>query len=258
MDYEDDIDKMNDTEENPEKGESIEDKFSKYPLMRNPRFKPVKEIIPFTPPEEVKLYRYNIKKPFKSFKRISVRSNEHMYSKTAAIDDVNGKLKEKASSLGANAVIRVVYNQSIFSSFRGMKGTGQAVYIEDLENIEKTFPTGSGLSIFLGISWLFLGLLGYNDYHQFYISFGLILILEGVFIRLDYINKTYFLVFLSIIFLNGLMWGRYNFGNGIQLYNPVFYFNTGIFAVIIIAFVYLYKNRKNDPNRLWKDQWGFK
>jgi len=250
------IDKINDKiGDKPEKDKNIEDKFSKYPIMKSDKFKPFKEPIPFTPPEEVKLYPYNIKNLFKSFRKITVRSDKSLES-TAAKDDVNEKLREKASNVGANAVIRVRYEQGIFTLFRGIRGVGQAVYIKDLENVEKTHPPGSGLLLFLGVVWLILGLMGYNDYHQFYIPIGLIMIIYGFFTLRGYTNKTFFLALLSIIIIYGLQLLLYILKNGIQLSNFEFYFGTGFFVLLLISFVYSYRLRKNDPNLSWRDEWG--
>lgn len=247
-DYEVDIDKTD------EKIENTEDKFSKYPLMKNNKFKPFKKTIPFTPPEEVKIYHYTIKKPFKLFKRISVRSDKSLQSKTTAIDDVNEKLKEKASNLGANAVINVVYKQGIFALFRGVRGYGRAVFIEDLENVEKTYPPGTNFLLILGFFWVMMGLLGFNDHNQFYLPLGITMVIYGVFTRLGYTNKTFFAMFLSIIILCVFQLLLYILKNGIHLYNFEFYFGAGFLAMLVISFVYSYKHRKNDPNLSWKDK----
>lgn len=243
MDYECEGDKIN--------GKSN----SKSPVGRRGRGKTSKEPILFTPPEEIGLYHYNIKKPFKSFRKIYAHSDKSLES-IAAIDDVNEKLKEKASDLGANAVIRVGYEQGILTLFRGIRGIGQAVYIKDLENVEKTNPQGTAFYMIMGFFWVIIGLFGFNDYHQFLLPIGISMIIYGVFNRLGYINKTFFLAFLGIIIVSGLILGKYILKNGIQLFNFDFYFSTGIFAMLLIFFIYSYTNRKNDPNISWKDEWG--
>jgi hypothetical protein len=209
---------------------------------------------PFTPPEGVKLYHYNIKKPFKSFRKIYVRSDKSL-GPNEAIEDVNKKLKEKASNLGANTVINVGYEQGILTLFRGIMGIGQAVYVEDLENVEKTHLPDTSIYIG-GLLWLYFGLQGY--YHHFSLPVGLLMILHGIFTRGGYINKTYFMIFFGILIFNGLILGGYVLKNGIQLYNLEFYWGIGFFAVILIAFVYSYKNRKNNLKLIWRDQWSFK
>jgi hypothetical protein len=252
------IDKINDKiGDKPEKDKNIEDKFSKYPIMKSDKFKPFKEPIPLTPPKEVKIYPYNIKNSFKSFGRISVRSDKSLESKTAAMDEIGNKLEEKASNLGANAVIMVRYQQGIFTLFRGIRGVGRAVYIEDLENVEKANPPSGYLLVF-GVLWVLLGLLGLNDYYQFYIPFGLFMIISGIFTRRGYINKTFFLALAGVITLLGLQLVRYILKNNIQLYNLEFYLGTAFFAILLIVFIYSYKRRKDDSNLEWRDNWGFK
>ncbi len=249
-------DKMIDkTDGNFEKDENVEDKILKPPVDRRNKIKTFKEAIPFTPPEEVKLYPYNIKNSFKTFKSIKVRSDDALKSKNEIIDDVNYKLKVKAFNLGANAVIGVRYEQGILTLFRGIKGVGRAVYIKDIANVEKKYPSGT-VPLLLGAMWVILGLVAEHDYQQFYIPIGLSMIIFGISYRQRYMNKTFFLAFSGIIIVNGLIWGKYVFKNGIQLFNLDFYFSTGIFAILLTVFVYSYKNRKNDPNLLWKDEWG--
>lgn len=53
------------------------------------------------------------------------------FSKTPTIEDVNLKLREEASRLGANAVINVIYKRGpIPSSWKGLTATGTAVRVE--------------------------------------------------------------------------------------------------------------------------------
>jgi len=116
MDYEGGSDKINDKNNGKFQKEGYtEDKILKSPVNGGGKFKTSKGAIPFTPPEDVKLYHYNIKKPFKSFKKIYARSDNSLES-DAAINDINEKLKEKASDLGANAIINVGYEKRNFDS----------------------------------------------------------------------------------------------------------------------------------------------
>ncbi len=246
---------MLDKTDNLKKDKNIEDKVLKAPVKQS-RIRTFEESIPFTSPEEIKLYHYNIKNPFKTFRRITVRSDKALGSETEAMDDVNEKLKERASNLGANAVIGVRYEKGIFTLFRGIRGIGQAVYIKDMENVEKKYPSGT-VPILLGAMWVILGLLGYHDYQQFYIPFGLAMIILGISTRQRYMNKIFFLAFSGIIILGGLIWAKYVLKNGIQMFNPDFYFSTGLFALIVIIFIYSFKNRKDDPNISWRNNWGF-
>ena len=249
------IDEMPDKTDNLNKDENTEDKVLETSVKKRNRIRTFKEAIPFTPPEEVKLYPYNIKNSFKTVGSIKVRSDDALKSKDETIDDVDYKLKVKASNLGANAVIGVRYEQGIFTLFRGIRGVGRAVYIKDIANVERKYPSGT-IYLVLGVWWVITGLIGSHDYQQFYIPFGLAMIIFGISTRQRYINKTFFLAFSGIIIVNGLIWGKYLLKNGIQIFNPDFYFSTSLFALIVIIFIYSFKKRKNDPNLSWKDEWG--
>ncbi len=243
MDHELDKDKINDN------GESENDKNNqnvlKYSVIEKEGHNVFKEAISFTPPEKVKLYHYNIKKPFKSFKKIYVSSDNSLES-TAAINDINEKLKEKASDLGANAIINVGYEQGILTLFRGIRGIGQAVYIKDLENIEKTYPAGNTFFMIYGFFWLIWGLLDFDNYYKlFFVPVGLSMVIYCVFARRDYITKTFLLAFLSIIVIGGLIWGKYILKNGIQLSSFGFYLGTGVFTVLVGTFLYSYLEKRS-------------
>jgi hypothetical protein len=230
----------------------IENKVLESPQrIKKARFQQFKETIPFTPAEEVKLYRYLIKKPYTSFKRISVRSDKSLSWKTAAIDDVNDKLKEKASNLGGNAVIRVGYDKGIFALFRGIRGYGTAVFIKDLENVEKKPASGWGFW-FLGVYGIYLGL-RYYYFGKILIPIGILYIIYGFFVKWGYKNKTYLLAFLAMIIASGLIWADHILKNGFQLYNYGSYVITGIFIGMLIVFLYEYHNRKNNPEMPWKE-----
>lgn len=246
MDYEGGRDKINDKNNNKFQKEGYaEDKILKSPVSGGDKYKASKEAIPFTPPEDVKLYHYNIKKPFKSFRKIYARSY-NSWESDAAINDINEKLKEKASNLGANAIINVSYEKGILTLFRGIRGIGQAVYIKDLENIEKTYPAGNTFLLIYGFFWLIWGLLDfYNYYKLFLVLIGLSMIIYCVFARHDYITKTFLLAFLSIIVIGGLMWGNYILKNGIQLSSFGFYLGTGVFTALLISFVYSYLKKRS-------------
>ena len=57
-----------------------------------------------------------------------------LFSKTPTIEDVNLKLKEQASKLGANAIVNVEYNRGIsMTSWKALTATGTAVIIESDE-----------------------------------------------------------------------------------------------------------------------------
>jgi len=77
-----------------------------------------------------------------SFRRIgpvsAKASKASIFSKSPTIEDVNFKLQEEASKLGANAIIEVEYDRGIsLTSYEVLKATGTAVFVE---SDEKTCP----------------------------------------------------------------------------------------------------------------------
>jgi uncharacterized protein YbjQ (UPF0145 family) len=54
-----------------------------------------------------------------------------LFSKPPTLEDINFKLQEKASQLGADAVIRVEYNQGMSrASYKALRASGVAVVLE--------------------------------------------------------------------------------------------------------------------------------
>ena len=49
------------------------------------------------------------------------------------MDDVNARLREEAIKLGANAILNTQYKRSSLTSWRGIKASGIAIYIEPNE-----------------------------------------------------------------------------------------------------------------------------
>jgi len=57
-----------------------------------------------------------------------------LFSKTPTLEDINFKLQEKASQLGANAVINVEYDRGMsLTSYKVLRATGVAVVLESDE-----------------------------------------------------------------------------------------------------------------------------
>lgn len=83
--------------------------------------------------DEIPIYSTNLNKPYVDFGKISVRADSSPFSKTATMYDVNARLKEEAIRLGANAIINTQYKRSSLTSWRGIKATGTAVYIQSDE-----------------------------------------------------------------------------------------------------------------------------
>ncbi|MDO9627387.1 MAG: HEAT repeat domain-containing protein [Methanobacteriaceae archaeon] len=209
---------------------------------------------PKTRPEDIKLYPFDIKNSYTRIKKITASSDDSIHSESAANEDINNKLKEEAANLGANAIIELVYEKGIFTLFRGVKGHGNAVFIKDLKSVERKQDSGLGLFA-LGIFFIMQGLVSFPYFPKFLVPIGIFVIINGIFTRLGYKNKTYFLTFLSLIIGFGAIGIFYILKNGFQFYTYDYY--LVFMFLLIIAFVYEYLKRKSNTNLPWKDQWGF-
>jgi len=209
---------------------------------------------PKTRPEDIKLYPFDIKNSYTRIKKITASSDDSIHSESAVNEDINNKLKEEAANLGANAIIELVYEKGIFTLFRGVKGHGNAVFIKDLKSVERKQDSGLGLFA-LGIFFIMQGLVSFPYFPKFLVPIGIFVIINGIFTRLGYKNKTYFLTFLSLIIGFGAIGIFYILKNGFQFYTYDYY--LVFMFLLIIAFVYEYLRRENNPKMLWKDQWGF-
>jgi hypothetical protein len=223
-----------------------------YP--RKPRFKRERDYLPFTPVQAVKIFNFNVKNDI-AFKRISATANPNL-SEDDTINEINDKLEVIASDLGGNAIIKVRYNKRIFNLFGRMKGNGSAVYIKDLNNVERIYP--SPLPAFLlGAGWIFVGLLNLWDKDVSYNSFfvlGMFFIFNGFFIKKGYKNKTYFLGIVIFIGLYCAWLMHYLLNNDFNVYSYVI---IGFFTVLILALFYDYYNKDKNQDMPWKDEWGF-
>ena len=77
---------------------------------------------------EIEIHAGDVDQPYRTVGKISAKVEaETLFPKTPTLEDINFKLQEKASQLGANAVIQVEYN-------RGMsEASGVAVVLESDE-----------------------------------------------------------------------------------------------------------------------------
>lgn len=85
--------------------------------------------------DEIPIYPNAPNDSFVEYGKIAVRADSSLFSKTATMNDANARLREEAVKLGANAIISVKYNRSSLTSWRGMKATGTAVFIESSEKL---------------------------------------------------------------------------------------------------------------------------
>jgi len=74
---------------------------------------------------EIEIHAGDVDHPYQTVGKISAKVEAAtLFPKTPTLEDINFKLREKASQLGANAVIKVEYN-------RGMsQASGVAVVLE--------------------------------------------------------------------------------------------------------------------------------
>ncbi len=202
-------------------------------------------------PEDIKLYPFNIKNSYASIKKISVRSDDSLDSESN-MGNVKAKLREEAANLGANAIIDVNYSNGIFNRGKGVKAQGNAVFIKNMENVEKV--KGSGL-VFIFIWAPYWILQAISRESLIYIPIAIFLIIYGLFVRWGYKNKTYFLAWVGLLIVLAAIGIDNILKNGFQyLY---FYIFTGIFLGLTVICVYEYLKRKSNTNLPWKDQWGF-
>lgn len=109
--------------------------------------------------------------------------------------DINGKLKEETSALGANAVMNIEYRREIrFGLCKVIAASGQPIYIENTENIIKTAPKETNSNIYLGIFCILIGIkncIPHFDFFSYIFSlFGTYFLFTGVSMWRRYTNKT--------------------------------------------------------------------
>jgi hypothetical protein len=84
---------------------------------------------------EVEIHAGDVERPYRTVGGISARVEAAtLFSKTPTLEDINLKLQEKASQLGANAVINVEYNRGMSpASSKALRASGVAVVLESDE-----------------------------------------------------------------------------------------------------------------------------
>ena len=81
--------------------------------------------------EDIEIHVGEPSTPYKEIKQIKAKVGAAtIWSKTPTIEDVNYKLREVASTVGANAVVKVKYDRGVtMTSWKGLTATGVAVVI---------------------------------------------------------------------------------------------------------------------------------
>jgi hypothetical protein len=84
---------------------------------------------------EIAIHSDDISQPYRVLREITAKvSKGSLLSKSPTIEDVNFKLQEEASKLGANAVIKVTYSRGMsLMSYEVLKAVGSAVIVESDE-----------------------------------------------------------------------------------------------------------------------------
>ena len=91
----------------------------------------------------------------------------------------------------------------------------------------------------------------------FFILFGLLIIISGLFINKGYYNKTYYLaVFSTIGIFAGIIIYMYLYMSEFIL-NDISWFYTWILAMIVATgvFIYQFMGREKNKNMPWKSEW---
>lgn len=81
--------------------------------------------------QEIAIHAGGIDQPYTEVSEISVKVQAAtLFSKTPTIEDVNFKLQEKASQIGANAVLNVEYDRGMsLTSYKVLWAKGLAVIV---------------------------------------------------------------------------------------------------------------------------------
>jgi hypothetical protein len=84
---------------------------------------------------DISIHSGEIPAPYRTLREITAKvSKGSILSKSPTIEDVNFKLQEEASKLGANAVINVNYSRGMsLMSYEVLKAVGVAVVVESDE-----------------------------------------------------------------------------------------------------------------------------
>jgi hypothetical protein len=84
---------------------------------------------------DIAIYNADIEQPRKTLGEITAKVGKgSVFSNAPTIEDVNFKLQEEASKLGANAVINVTYKRGMsLTSYSALKAVGTAIIVESDE-----------------------------------------------------------------------------------------------------------------------------
>jgi hypothetical protein len=84
---------------------------------------------------DIAIHAGSIEQPHKVIGEITAKvSKGSLLSKSPTIEDVNFKLQEQASKIGANAVVNVKYNRGMsLMSYEVLKAVGTAIIVESDE-----------------------------------------------------------------------------------------------------------------------------
>lgn len=84
---------------------------------------------------DIAIHAGSIEQPHKALGEITAKvSKGSLLSKSPTIEDVNFKLQEQASKMGANAVVNVKYSRGMsLTSYEVLKATGTAIIVESDE-----------------------------------------------------------------------------------------------------------------------------
>jgi len=84
---------------------------------------------------EIEIHAGDVDQPYRTVGEISAKVEAAtLFPKTPTLEDINFKLQEKASQLGANAVIKVEYNRDMaLTPYKALRASGVAVVLESDE-----------------------------------------------------------------------------------------------------------------------------
>jgi len=84
---------------------------------------------------EIEIHAGDVDHPYRTVGEISAKVEAAtLFPKTPTLEDINFKLQEKTSQLGANAVIKVEYNRGMSrASYKALRASGVAVVLESGE-----------------------------------------------------------------------------------------------------------------------------
>jgi hypothetical protein len=84
---------------------------------------------------EIEMHAGDVDQPYRAVGEISAKlESATLFSKTPTLEDINFKLQEKASQLGANAVIKVEYDRGMsLAPYKALQASGVAVVLESDE-----------------------------------------------------------------------------------------------------------------------------